>query len=58
VYSAEDGEAWGRSPTNPLKGWYGLKKGLEEHRPKSIPKQSKPLKRTKSRKTEAAETEL
>ena len=21
-------EAWGRSPTNPVKGWYGLKKGL------------------------------
>jgi hypothetical protein len=21
-------EAWGRSPTNPLGGWYGLKKGL------------------------------
>jgi hypothetical protein len=21
-------EAWGRSPDNPLKGWYGLKKGL------------------------------
>jgi len=21
-------EEWGRSPTNPLKGWYGLKKGL------------------------------
>jgi hypothetical protein len=21
-------EAWGRSPENPLKGWYGLKKGL------------------------------
>lgn len=28
--SAADGtvEAWGRSPTNPVKGWYGLKKGL------------------------------
>ena len=27
---AADGtvEAWGRSPDNPLKGWYGLKKGL------------------------------
>ena len=27
---AEDGtvEAWGRSPSNPVKGWYGLKKGL------------------------------
>ena len=27
---AKDGtvEAWGRSPTNPIKGWYGLKKGL------------------------------
>jgi hypothetical protein len=27
---AKDGtvEAWGRSPTNPVKGWYGLKKGL------------------------------
>ena len=26
---AKDGtvEAWGRSPTNPLGGWYGLKKG-------------------------------
>jgi len=21
-------EDWGRSPTNPVKGWYGLKKGL------------------------------
>jgi hypothetical protein len=21
-------EAWGRSPQNPVKGWYGLKKGL------------------------------
>ncbi len=21
-------EAWGRFPTNPVKGWYGLKKGL------------------------------
>ena len=21
-------EAWGRSPTNPINGWYGLKKGL------------------------------
>lgn len=21
-------EAWGRSPANPVKGWYGLKKGL------------------------------
>ena len=21
-------EAWGRSPTNPIRGWYGLKKGL------------------------------
>ncbi len=21
-------EAWGRSPNNPIKGWYGLKKGL------------------------------
>ena len=21
-------EAWGRSPENPVKGWYGLKKGL------------------------------
>jgi hypothetical protein len=21
-------EAWGRSATNPVKGWYGLKKGL------------------------------
>jgi hypothetical protein len=21
-------EAWGRSPDNPVKGWYGLKKGL------------------------------
>jgi hypothetical protein len=27
--AAEDTvEAWGRSPTNPVKGWYGLKKGL------------------------------
>src|SRR6476661_743517 len=27
---AKDGtvEAWGRAPTNPVKGWYGLKKGL------------------------------
>ena len=27
---AADGtvEAWGRSPSNPVKGWYGLKKGL------------------------------
>ena len=27
---AADGtvEAWGRSPNNPAKGWYGLKKGL------------------------------
>ena len=27
---AADGtvEAWGRSPNNPVKGWYGLKKGL------------------------------
>ncbi len=27
---AKDGtvEAWGRSPANPLGGWYGLKKGL------------------------------
>lgn len=27
---AADGtvEAWGRSPTNPVGGWYGLKKGL------------------------------
>ena len=27
---AADGtvEAWGRSPANPVKGWYGLKKGL------------------------------
>ena len=21
-------EAWGRSPSNPVQGWYGLKKGL------------------------------
>jgi hypothetical protein len=28
--TAEPGtvEAWGRSPQNPVKGWYGLKKGL------------------------------
>ena len=28
--SAREGtvEAWGRSPTNPIGGWYGLKKGL------------------------------
>ena len=28
--SAKDGtvEAWGRSPDNPVRGWYGLKKGL------------------------------
>lgn len=27
---AADGtvEAWGRAPTNPVEGWYGLKKGL------------------------------
>ena len=27
---AKDGtvESWGRSPKNPVKGWYGLKKGL------------------------------
>lgn len=27
---AKDGtvEAWGRSPKNPVQGWYGLKKGL------------------------------
>lgn len=25
---ADTVEAWGRSPTNPVKGWYGLKKGL------------------------------
>jgi hypothetical protein len=27
---AEEGsvEAWGRSPQNPVKGWYGIKKGL------------------------------
>lgn len=27
---AKDGtvEAWGRSPSNPIAGWYGLKKGL------------------------------
>jgi len=27
---AKDGtvEAWGRSPDNPVRGWYGLKKGL------------------------------
>ncbi len=27
---AADGtvEAWGRSPSNPVKGWYGLKKGM------------------------------
>lgn len=27
---AKDGtvEAWGRSPENPVSGWYGLKKGL------------------------------
>jgi hypothetical protein len=27
---AQDGtvEAWGRSPDNPVEGWYGLKKGL------------------------------
>jgi hypothetical protein len=23
-------EAWGWSPTNPVKGWYGLKKGLRD----------------------------
>ncbi len=30
---AADGtvEAWGRSPTNPVGGWYGLKKGLRGH---------------------------
>ena len=26
--AADTVEAWGRSPTNPVKGWYGLKKGL------------------------------
>ena len=28
--SAAEGtvEAWGRSPENPVNGWYGLKKGL------------------------------
>ena len=28
--AAKDGtvEAWGRSPDNPVRGWYGLKKGL------------------------------
>jgi hypothetical protein len=28
--AAQDGtvEAWGRASTNPVKGWYGLKKGL------------------------------
>ncbi len=28
--AARDGtvEAWGRSPQNPVGGWYGLKKGL------------------------------
>jgi hypothetical protein len=28
---AKDGtvEAWGRSPKNPVKGWYGLKKGFK-----------------------------
>ena len=28
--AAADGtvEAWGRSPKNPVKGWYGIKKGL------------------------------
>jgi hypothetical protein len=31
---------------------------LGKHRPKIKPKQSKPLKRTKSRKTAAAETQL
>ena len=25
---AETVEAWGRSPENPMSGWYGLKKGL------------------------------
>jgi hypothetical protein len=25
---ADTVEAWGRSPTNPVGGWYGLKKGL------------------------------
>lgn len=25
---ADTVEAWGRSPENPVKGWYGLKKGL------------------------------
>ena len=25
---ADTVEAWGRSPRNPVKGWYGLKKGL------------------------------
>ena len=26
--AADTVEAWGRSPKNPVKGWYGLKKGL------------------------------
>jgi hypothetical protein len=26
--AADTVEAWGRSPKNPAKGWYGLKKGL------------------------------
>jgi hypothetical protein len=26
--SPDSVEAWARSPTNPVKGWYGLKKGL------------------------------
>ena len=26
--AADTVEAWGRSPTNPIGGWYGLKKGL------------------------------
>ena len=36
---AKDGtvEAWGRSPSNPIGGWYGLKQGLRGRFAKYIP---------------------
>ena len=30
-------EAWGRSSTNPIGGWYGLKKGLRGRFGSSVP---------------------
>jgi hypothetical protein len=36
-------EAWGRSPTNPVKGWYGLKKGLRGRFGVYIPPLMEPL---------------